>query len=240
MRYLGSKFRIFNSFKDIIISGRHPKQYYIEPFVGGCNSMDKVTGYRIGSDNNIYIIEMWKALQRGWTPPDFVSEEEYNYIKTHKEYFPKELVGFVGFGCSFGGKWFAGYARSIDRKGRDVNHAAQSKRSILKQIPNLKDVEFLSGDFTELFIPNNSIVYCDPPYESLTNYRYNKNGKFDHNTFWEWAELLSRKNKVFVSEYNSPEGWTVVWEKEILTPAQHNGTSKYSLEKLFVYNYHSL
>ena len=57
---------------------------------------------------------MWKALQSGWEPPDIVTEAEYQYIKDHKDEDPA-LAGFVGFGCTFGAKWFAGYAR--DKRG---------------------------------------------------------------------------------------------------------------------------
>ena len=54
---------------------------------------------------------MWQGLQSGWTPPDVITKEEYKYIREHKDENPA-LTGFVGFGCSFGGKWFGGLARN--------------------------------------------------------------------------------------------------------------------------------
>ena len=40
---------------------------------------------------------------------------------------------FVGFGCSFAGKWFGGYARSNDKR----NYAKMAKNSLNKKIINL-------------------------------------------------------------------------------------------------------
>jgi DNA adenine methylase len=71
--------------------------------------------------------------------------------------------------------------------------------------------------YNELEIPDNSIVYCDPPYEGTTAYR----DDFDHCT-------------VFVSEYNAPPEWECVWQQEQLTHMD-NGKKyhKRVTEKLF-------
>ena len=79
MQYLGSKNKIAKHLLPIILKNRKPEQYYVEPFMGGGNMIDKVDGLRIGNDINYYLIEMWKSLQKGWIPPDVVTEEEYKY-----------------------------------------------------------------------------------------------------------------------------------------------------------------
>lgn len=38
---------------------------YVEPFCGGCNTIDKVKGLRIGNDKNKFLISMWKCLCNG-------------------------------------------------------------------------------------------------------------------------------------------------------------------------------
>ena len=58
MKYMGSKNRIANEILPIILKDRKPNQYYIEPFCGGLGTFDKVTGNRIGSDKNKYLIAM--------------------------------------------------------------------------------------------------------------------------------------------------------------------------------------
>ena len=75
---------------------------------------------------------MWKALQNGWIPPNDISEEEYKYIRENKNE-NMALTSFVGFGCSFAGKWFGGYARSNDKR----NYAKMAKNSLNKKIINL-------------------------------------------------------------------------------------------------------
>jgi formyltetrahydrofolate hydrolase len=63
------------------------------------------------------------------------------------------------------------------------SYCGQSKRNILKQLPKLKDVNFINGSYLDMVIPPNSLIYCDPPYEGTTAY---KDG-FDHNVFWQWC-----------------------------------------------------
>lgn len=78
----------------------------VEPFVGGCNIISKMSGERYCYDINEYLIEMYKAVQNGWTPPAIITEEEYDYIRNNKDK-DKPLTGFVGIGCSYSGKCLA-------------------------------------------------------------------------------------------------------------------------------------
>ncbi|MBV5283410.1 MAG: DNA adenine methylase [Paludibacter sp.] len=56
---MGSKRRIANDILPIILENIQPDQYYVEPFVGGCNMIDKVKhSLKIGADNNQYLIAM--------------------------------------------------------------------------------------------------------------------------------------------------------------------------------------
>lgn len=68
MQYLGSKNRIAKHILPIILKDRKVDQWYVEPFVGGCNIIDKVKGFRLGNDSHYYLIELWKALQLGYPP----------------------------------------------------------------------------------------------------------------------------------------------------------------------------
>ncbi len=49
MKYMGSKARYAKSILPIILASRQPDQWYVEPFVGGANVIDKVSGPRIGA-----------------------------------------------------------------------------------------------------------------------------------------------------------------------------------------------
>ena len=88
MKYMGSKARIAKHILPIILKDRKPDQLYYEPFTGGANLIDKVTGRRIGSDNNIYLISLLNALSNGWEPPREVSKEYFLEVKNNKDKYP--------------------------------------------------------------------------------------------------------------------------------------------------------
>lgn len=230
MKYQGSKNRIgFEIFS--FIQWENPKiKNWIEPFVGGANMIDKVPNgiNRMWYDNNHYLIAMFNELKNGFIPPDTISEEEYIDIKNNKDKYPMALVGFVGIGCSFAGKWFGGYARGGTR-----NYCLESKNNILKQKENLLDVLFSYGDyktsFNPLLNPKETVIYCDPPYAGTTKYHTG----FDHIDFWDWANGMSKYYKIYVSEYEAPSPWRCVWKKEIVSSLTKNTGSKKGIEKLF-------
>lgn len=232
MKYMGSKARFAKHLLPIILKDRQLNQSYIEPFAGGMNMIDKVDGIRIANDQHEELMAMWQALiYDKWDPPKSVSEDEYKAIKYNQNDYPKHLVAYVGFN-SFGGKWFAGYRR--DKQGKR-DYWAEHYRNITKQVPNLEGVILSCKSYTELEIPNNSIVYCDPPYASTTKYR----DGFDHEEFWEWCRQQSKAgHQVFISEYNAPEDFKCIWEKPAKTSFSwhaDNLPAKKSIERLFVY-----
>lgn len=227
MQYLGSKNRIAKTLLPLILRGRKPDQYYVEPFVGGLNMIDKVEGLRMGSDVNYYLIEMWKALQNGWIPPQNISEAEYKYLKDNKDLEDPALVAFAGFLCSFAGKWFGGYARN----SKKFNYAAIGHRSLMNQLPKVLNVELFNLAYIDLKIPDNSIIYCDPPYRGTTGYK----DIIDHDHFFEWARLKAREgHTVYISEYEAPADFLKVFEMKHYTKVDSN--KELRIEKLFTYN----
>lgn len=170
---------------------------------------------------------MLKAVQNGYELPETVTEEQYKYIRDHKDE-DKALAGFVGFGCSFGGKWFGGYARN--KQG--TNYASQSKRSLLKDMINLSRAKFMCCDYRDVNIPNNSIIYADPPYANTTLYQ---GEKFNTDEFWEYMRKLSKNNKVFISEQSAPDDFKCIWEKPFTRTLDVNKQNQFKVtEKLFV------
>lgn len=221
---MGSKNRHAREILPIILKDRKPDQWYVEPFVGGCNVIDKVTGNRMGNDVHPELIAMWIALQNGWIPDKSYTLEDYNNAKTSKD---QALKGYIGFN-SYGAKWFGGYRR--DKNGKR-DYWEEHYNNIMKQICNIRDVRFSCMDYTELVIPDDSIIYCDPPYLSTTEYK----NKFDHEKFWSWArQQASNGHNVFVSEYQAPDDFVEVWSKEVFnTLVKDTGSSK-GIEKLFI------
>jgi len=228
---MGSKNRHAKELLPIILNNRKPEQWYVEPFVGGFNIIDKVDGNRIANDSAYYLIELFKAIQKGWQPPDSISEKEYQDIRDNSENLEPWLVGFVGFGCSYSGKWFGGYARGNADNGQSRNYCLESKKNILKQYQGLQGIKIYNVDYEYLDIPDNSIIYCDPPYANTTKYI----GGFNYPRFWSWCEKMTKDgHSVFVSEYNAPDNWECVWSKEVHNTLVQDTGSKTGIEKLFV------
>ena len=235
MKYIGSKRKFAKEILSIILHRRKPNQWYVEPFVGGFNVIGNVKGNRIANDVDYYLIELFKAIQGGWIPPDNISEHEYNEIKNNKDKYPSYLVGFVGFGCSFGSKWFDTYARSFNSNGKSRNYAGEVKRDLLKQARNIQNVIIHNRNYWEIDIPPNSIIYCDQPYADVLGYNI---GNFDHNLFWDWCrKKIKEGHSVFVSEYKAPDDFISIWQKEtkILIYSKRGTNYKKAIEKLFVY-----
>lgn len=82
MKYMGSKNRIAKEILPIILRNRQPGQYYVEPFCGGCNMIDKVSGNRIAADANPYLIAMWGGVLSGNIDPLMsISKELYTQAR---------------------------------------------------------------------------------------------------------------------------------------------------------------
>lgn len=138
MKFVGSKNKYTKEILPIILDKRLKENYYVEPFVGGFNTIDKVSGLRIANDINPYLTALFRAIQKNWIPPDTITEEEYKDIQKNKENFPEELVGFVGFGCSYSGKFFGGYARGSQNNGCPRNYCLEGKKKYFKTSTSYK------------------------------------------------------------------------------------------------------
>lgn len=230
MKYMGSKARYAKYLLPIILKDRQPDQWYVEPFAGGFNMIDKVNGPRLANDLNPYTTALFKALLNGWIPPEFVTEQEYQAVKLNPGNYPMHLVGFIGIGCSYSGKWWGGYARGTTSKGFPRNHCRESRDNVLKQAKGLEGVVISNCSYRELELPPNSIIYCDPPYEGTTGYKVN----FDHPQFWEWVrDKTSDGHRVYVSEYTAPLDFKCIWQKEVKSSLATYGSYKTNIERLF-------
>jgi len=206
MVYVGSKRKQAQYILPLILKNRKPGQYYVEPFAGGCNTLCLVDGKRIGNDSNRYLIAMWKKLLEGWQP-NHTTEPEYKMLRNGKDFYPDHLIGWAGFVHSYRSIFFGGYS--------SAKTAIQHANNILRQIDQLRGVEFHSGSYADLKIPAKSIIYCDPPYAMTTEYH---DDGFDHRAFWDWCrKMVKAGHEVFVSEYSAPADFVSIWSKTRVT-----------------------
>jgi len=234
MQYVGGKYRIRKQLVDFLLEYVQDANYFVEPFCGSCNVVLELLENVlflpqrvILNDIHRDLILMWRALVfEGWEPPNNCTEEEYDRLKDSE---PSALRGFIGHSCSFSGIWFDTFAKNGER-----NYCLNGKNSIIKARDIFSrydiDLSFSNLSYKDLFIPDGSVVYCDPPYintRSVGNF-----SNFDHERFWQWVRELSSKNKVFVSEYVAPEDF-----KSVLDINVHTDLNRAKrIEKLFIYN----
>lgn len=231
MQYLGGKSRHSESIKDLILKLRGSRLRYVEPFIGGGSVFEKVSKefkHSYAGDACEDLILLWKELQRGWVPPSVITKEQYQAIR-HQP--PSALHAFVGFGCSFGAKWFGGYAANKD--GR--NYAQKAHNLLLSKIKNIKGTfRYCSYEGWDKFVDQDTLVYCDPPYAGTEPYGAVE--KFDHAGFWDTMRgWVGRGALVLVSEYAAPNGWGVVWEKEHRQVLCGSSNRPKTTEKIFMY-----
>ena len=225
---MGSKKMCANQIISFINPFLKKDNWYIEPFCGGCSIIARINGNRLGSDIDEDLICLWKAVSQGWLPPETFTEDEYYSIKKQSS---SPLKGYVAFALSFGGKKFGGWCRCSNKK-RD--YVKEAYNSAIKQFPKLHNVVFKNESYQNLEIFDNSVIYCDPPYIGTTVYSSSK--EFNHTVFWEWVRNISKKNIVFVSEYNAPKDFTSIWNKEVVSDLSRRVVKNKKVEKLFIFN----
>lgn len=228
MQYMGGKSRISKQIADVLNAATKDR-VFVSLFCGSCAIESKVQAdVKILNDKHPYLIAMWQALQNGWTPPDVVTKEEYYRVKANMDENPA-LTGFVGFGCSFGGKWWGGYAK--DKRGDD--YCGQAKRGLLKDLSGVVNATFTCLDYKDVEIPDGAVVYCDPPYANTTGYTL---GQFDTNEFWEYVRQLSKRCDVYISEESASDDFECIWSKEkVRTLEKNDNVGHVKVEKLFKY-----
>ena len=260
--YQGSKSRFMKVLKPLIENNLDEGMTYIEPFGGGMNSFTPINASKkIANDVNEYNIALWLLLKEQGFNGVETEWSEYlnilsncedkpngpNYLQARELYsdmkkdclsdggkYPKALLGFVAYACSFGGGWWNGFIGYNEKKGE--NYVKEAIRGLKKHIDsavNMENSDFLHGNYESIEIPDNAFVYCDPPYANTKKYA----NDFNNERFWDWCrELIETKEniKLLISEYNAPEDFVCIWSKGVQDSMGNNTMSKN--EKLFIHN----
>lgn len=228
MKYMGSKNRIAKYILPIILANRKDGQMFYDVFCGGGNIIEKVKAPCVAIDNNEFLIEALKLIRDNpYILPRDKNDTNENCYQMMKNSDNKALKGYYGFALSYGGKWFGGWRRDSENK-RD--YIKEAYKNALKQSDAIKHAVFVCSSYCEHEYVPQSIIYCDPPYKNTTSYKNN----FNHDNFWQWVRNMSYSgHQVFVSEYNAPDDFECLWEKEIVSSLTRNTGAKKGVEKLF-------
>lgn len=206
MQYQGGKSRIAKWLCAAISPVRFradasPRGFW-DPFCGGLSmavALSDGGGGGLVTDSNPALIALYKAIAAGWDPPTSVTEEEYAAARALPDSDPRKA--FIGFGVSFGGKWFGGLARPSE------TYVQASRNVLQRDIGALvaAGCDFDCVDFLDVEpFPMDDVLYLDPPYADTASYK--ATGKFDHTRFYERVRQWAIYTDVFVSEYKMPFG----------------------------------
>lgn len=202
MRYLGGKARIADKIANEIHKLLSPDQPFYDVFCGAGHIVSKVRGTNRHANDLGAIVNLLEAVSNGWDPPTEVTQEDYYAAKNLPTTDP--MYAFAGYGCSFAGKLWGGYARYSKCTRSSSGEAA---RSLKKAATGLQGVKFTNLHYLDLSIPDNAVIYCDPPYAGTTGYER----EFNQDEFYDW--VTNQRCAVFVSEYDyNPLGLETVLE----------------------------
>ncbi len=209
MRYIGGKSKLAKRITADILRTTSVRNVYIEPFVGGGSALGELAPHFSTvyvSDIHPDLIMMWREFQQGWEPENYISEDDYNLLKWESA---SPWRGLVGFGQSFGAKWFGGYARGKTAKGEDRNfldEAIRNAKNIASKLP--VSTVFTTCSYKDWFPEPEDVVYADPPYSGTQGY---ETGTFDTDEFWKvMRKWRDAGVEVFVSEYKAPDDWECI------------------------------
>jgi len=231
---------------------------YLEPFCGSLGVFKNMTdlsmnGVFIANDYHPDLIQMWKEVKDGsFVYPTSVSEEEYFMAKQLAS--PSAMKSFVGFGMSFGGRFFGAFAHKYMNEKKE-DFCKEMVNSLKRIAPVIQNVSFLNKSYLDLE-PSGMFIYCDPPYKyNKFPIKYRRDVKkydvFDNDLFWETVRKWSLNNIVVVSEVEAPEDFVEIWNMERyrsacqstktrfkpdMPDAVSSSSEVHKVERLFVYS----
>ena len=104
---------------------------------------------------------------------------------------------------------------------RCIRHSRRGAQSLgrLESLESLERLRVTSLSYDEIDIPDDAVVYCDPPYHASDNILYEGTaGAFDHCAFYDWCVRVSKTNPIFISEYSiEDDRFEIVAEKQKMT-----------------------
>ena len=89
----------------------------------------------------------------------------------------------------------------------------------LERLESLEHLQITSLSYDEIDIPDDAVVYCDPPYHACNDSLYQGTADaFDHCAFYDWCVNVSKTNPIFISEYSiEDDRFEIVAEKQKMT-----------------------
>lgn len=218
MRYLGGKARLAKRIAAIVDMNRVDGEPYWDLCCGAGNVLAAISprGPRHAVDVVPCLVRLHREVRDGiFVPPAEATRETHAALRQRAMADPlcdDPLLAFYGFGLSFCGDWFCGYAESPD-----YDYLGAATRGLAKKREPFRGVEFLCVPWQSIVDRISGTVYIDPPYAGTTGYKAAP--PHDPVAFWRDADALVERDavrQVFVSEYKAPAHWTEIarWDRK--------------------------
>ena len=151
------------------------------------------------------------------------NKDYYNSIKIRRLHFQKKCAEIL---CDISNNsWYSDviqqnpFYRTAKKKCKSHGKSGSTIKSLecSQHIESIERIESINNsnnnfpiinsqsmDYRDLTIPDNSVVFCDPPYKD-SDVKYN-NIKFSHEEFYNWCIEKAKYNDVYVYLSQSPKG----------------------------------
>ena len=103
----------------------------------------------------------------------------------------------------------------------------------LQSLERFKNIKISSLSYDKVDIPDDSVIYCDPPYINTNKYN---DGGFDHDRFYDWLRNIGRV--VYVSEYTMPSDFIPILSISKNCNYSASLNAKKTVENLYVHDSH--
>ena len=167
--------------------------------------------------------------------PSECSFEHYKDVRANRttDKYSQEYIALIGYCASYGGRYFdGGYGRD-SKGGRSIYN--ERLENIREQAPYLEEIIFSYCDYKYYLNQGikNALFYLDPPYKGTKQY---SKQQIDYDEFYDFCRELSKDNIVVISEYNMPDDFECIWQKErkVLQKSDRISGEK-AVEKLFIH-----
>lgn len=161
---------------------------------------------------------MYNNLDKISQLPKFVTKEHYTDVRDSFNNsdckYEDWYKGAIGFLASYNGRFFdGGYAGIVNTKAGTIrNYYDEAKKNLESQILLLNGIKWDCQDYLQTKNISNYLIYCDIPYKNTTKY---STSDFPYEEFYQWCIEMSKENIVLISEYDMPNEFEYIWEKEI-------------------------
>ncbi len=216
LRWPGAKTKL----KKEILRNLPMKAVLVEPFVGGgsmflafLSSFSERRAIINDADEGIY--DLWRIILEGTTTEFDRLIDKIRKVKPSVKKFYKLKESKTGFAALCVNRWaFSGNLTGGPIGGKKQRSSYDigcrfNKEEIIRNIKAIRSmckgrVKLYCGDFKELNIPENAVIYADPPYIEKGNLLYRKKMTLrDHRRLYKW--ITNVPNKWWLSYDNTPE-----------------------------------